>query len=69
MSGLADHLASGATTVCRCWAVVRRDGTTLGFTDHDLPLSFDGIDFRADAGMTAQAIETSLGLSVDNRQW
>lgn len=66
MSGLADHLTSGATTVCRCWAVVRRDGTTLGFTDHDLPLSFDGIDFRAEAGMTAQAIETSLGLSVDN---
>jgi uncharacterized phage protein (TIGR02218 family) len=66
VSGLADHLASGATTVCRCWAVVRKDGTTLGFTDHDLPVSFDGMDFRAEAGMTAQAIETSLGLSVDN---
>ena len=66
MSGLADHLASGATTVCRCWAVVRKDGTTLGFTDHDLPVSFDGMDFRAEAGMTAQAIETALGLSVDN---
>jgi len=46
--------------------VVRKDGTTLGFTDHDLPVSFDGMDFRAEAGMTAQAIETSLGLSVDN---
>ncbi len=68
MSGLAEHLASGATTVCRCWAVVRKDGETLGFTDHDLPLSFDGIDFRAEAGMTAQAIETSLGLSVDNSE-
>ncbi len=66
MSDLADHLTSGATTVCRCWAVVRKDGTTLGFTDHDLPVTFDGIDFRAEAGMTAQAIETSLGLSVDN---
>lgn len=63
-----EHLASGATTVCRCWAVRRRDGATFGFTDHDGNLSFDGILFRADTGMTARAFQQSTGLSVDNSE-
>ncbi|MEM9969560.1 MAG: DUF2163 domain-containing protein [Pseudomonadota bacterium] len=65
---LADHLATCATTVCRCWAVERRDGVVLGFTDHDLPLNFDGIDFIASSGMTARAIEQTTGLAVDNTE-
>jgi uncharacterized phage protein (TIGR02218 family) len=40
----------------------------LGFTDHDLPLSFDGITFQADSGMTAKAISNTTGLSVDNTE-
>jgi len=68
MSALERHLATGLTTVCRCWAVVRRDGETLGFTDHDLPIAFDGIDFRADAGLTARALSQTTGLSVDNTE-
>lgn len=63
-----EHLATGATTVCRCWAVHRRDGVTLGFTDHDEDLSFEGITFRADTGMTARAFQQSTGLSVDNTE-
>ena len=63
---LLDHLATGATTVCQCWAVTRSDGTVLGFTDHDLPLGFGGIAFRADTGLSARAVEGSTGLSVDN---
>lgn len=39
-----------------------------GFTDHDRGLSFDGIDFRADTGMTARAVQQSTGLSVDNSE-
>lgn len=57
-----------ATTIARCWAVTRADGLVLGFTDHDEPLSFDGIGFRPDAGMTAQALVQGLGLSVDNTE-
>ena len=45
--GLQDHLDSGATTLAWCWKVERRDGTILGFTDHDLDLSFDGVTFAA----------------------
>ena len=65
---LKAHLQTGATTVCRCWSVIRRDGVVLGFTDHDLPLAFDGISFAADSGMSARALEQSTGLSVDNTE-
>ena len=32
---LQARLDGGATTLCRCWRVRRRDGVELGFTDHD----------------------------------
>lgn len=63
---LAAHLASGATTLCWCWRLTRRDGTKLGFTDHDRPVTFDGTTFEAAAGFTASEIKDSVGLSVDN---
>ncbi len=65
---LRAHLGSGSTTVCRAWAIVRRDGEVLGFTDHDADLSFDGIRFRADTGMTAKALQQGTGLAVDNAE-
>ena len=65
---LKDHLATGVTTLARCFAVTRRDGVVIGFTDHDRDLSFDGILFRADSGLTAKAIQQSTGLSVDNSE-
>ncbi len=66
--GIFAHLASGATTVCRAWAVVRRDGVVFGFTDHDRDMSFEGITFRAGTGMTARALMQTTGLSVDNSE-
>jgi uncharacterized phage protein (TIGR02218 family) len=62
------HLKSGATTVCRCWSLTRRDGVVLGFTDHDVALSFGGVVFAADTGMAARALEQTTGLSVDNSE-
>lgn len=62
------HLAGGATTLARCFAVTRKDGLVLGFTDHDRDLNFDGITFRADSGLTAKAIQQATGLSVDNSE-
>jgi uncharacterized phage protein (TIGR02218 family) len=62
------RLDSGATRLCRCWKIVRADGAELGFTDHDGPLSFDGVAFQAASGMDASALQTSTGLSVDNGQ-
>ncbi|MEM7614564.1 MAG: DUF2163 domain-containing protein [Pseudomonadota bacterium] len=71
MSGaevLKARLASGVSTLCRCWEVVRTDGTRLGFTDHDCNLTFEGLSFEAGAGLTAGALERSTGLNVDNGQ-
>jgi uncharacterized phage protein (TIGR02218 family) len=64
--GLVAHVESGSTTLCRCWAIIRRDGAQYGFTDHDVSLNFDGIAFRADTGLTAAALQQGTGLSVDN---
>ncbi len=63
---LAAKLASGATTLARAWAVTRTDGVSLGFTDHDRTLSFDGITFEAASGVTASAAEQASGLAADS---
>jgi len=72
MTGMSErfraHLAGGPTSICRCWAIRRTDGVQLGFTDHDMHLSFDGILFRADSGLSAMALQQSTGLSVDNTE-
>lgn len=52
---LADALAGPATTLATCWRLARRDGTVLGFTDHDRVLAFDGTAFRPELGFEASA--------------
>lgn len=66
--GLDAHLATGATEVCRCWRLTREDGFSLGFTDHDRALAFDGCDFRPETGLSARALSQSTGLAVDNTE-
>lgn len=56
------------TTTCRAWTIRRDDGLTLGFTDHDARLRFDGITFRPEHGMSARALVQGSGLSVDNSE-
>lgn len=63
---LAAHLASGATTLCWCWRLARRDGVVSGFTDHDRTITFDGTTYEAASGFTASDITDGLGLSVAN---
>lgn len=65
---LLEHMQSGLTTTCQCWAVTRQDGIEMGFTDHDRNLSFDDILFRADTGLSAKALQQTTGLSVDNTE-
>ncbi len=66
--GVVEHAASGITTLCRAWAIVREDGTTFGFTDHNCGLEFEGITFKADTGLSAVALAQATGLSVDNTE-
>ncbi len=63
---LQSHLASGTTTLCWCWKITRRDGAVLGFTDHDVAVSFDSLAYDAATGFTASEVQSTLGLAVDN---
>lgn len=67
-AAFAAHIDVGITTLARAWALTRRDGMVLGFTDHDMDLSFDGITFKADTGLSARAVSQSTGLSIDNTE-
>lgn len=65
---LQAHLDTGATTIARAFRLVRKDGVVFGFTDHDRDLTFDGVTFRADSGLTAKAFQQATGLAVDNTE-
>ena len=59
MRDISELLASrlgGATTLCHCWRLSMRDGSRLGFTDHDGDLAFDGTTFLAGSGLDPSAI-------------
>ena len=63
--GLQAHLDEGTTTLASCWRISRADGVTLGFTDHDRVLSFDGTDFEPESGFAASEVRSGSDLSVD----
>lgn len=62
---LQAHLDEGTTTLAWCWRIVRADGVTLGFTDHDRTLTFDGTDFEPGSGFAASEVRSGSDLSVD----
>lgn len=64
--GLQDHLNTRETTVCWCWKIERKDGTVLGFTNHDRDLVFDSVTYEASTGFLGTEIESQLGMNVDN---
>ena len=67
MRNIPDALAmrlSGATTLCHCWRLVLREGTRIGFTDHDRDLMFDGLNHAAASGLEASEVEASLGFAA-----
>jgi len=63
---LQAKLDGGVTTLSRCWTVTRKDGTRLGFTEHDETLMLNGIAHEPDAGLSAGALESASGLASDN---
>jgi uncharacterized phage protein (TIGR02218 family) len=62
---LQAHLDDGTTTLSWCWRISRADGVTLGFTDHDAVLTFDGTDFEPESGFAASEMRSGSDLSVD----
>lgn len=61
---LEAHLVEGATTMCRCWRLTRRDGAAFGFTDHDRDIVFDGVTFEAHSALEAAETSAELGFAV-----
>jgi uncharacterized phage protein (TIGR02218 family) len=64
----AAHIATGATTLATCWRLTRSDGTVLGFTDHDLPLTFDGTTFLPTGGLDGSSVASKLGAQIDTNE-
>lgn len=64
-TGLAALLDSGCTTLSYCFKVTRVDSTVFGFTDHDLPITLDGVTYEPDAGFTRSELQLALGLAVN----
>ncbi|GJE56701.1 DUF2163 domain-containing protein [Methylobacterium thuringiense] len=63
-AALAARLSGGATTLCHCWSLTRRDGLALGFTDHDRDLTRDGLVYTARTGLEAAEASAELGFAV-----
>lgn len=64
-AGLQDHLNSGATTLCWCWRLTKKNGDVQGFTDHDRDITFAGTVFEAATGFSAGEIGETADLGVD----
>lgn len=52
------------TSVALLWSLARRDGVTIGVTDHDRDLVVEGRVYAAAPGMTPSAIERGDGLDA-----
>lgn len=63
---LQAHLAQECTALATCWHIERRDGTVLGFTDHDHDIVVGGVKYLAKTGFTPTAVDSSATLAVDN---
>lgn len=70
---LKQHLNQETTTLAYCWRLQRKDGVVLGYTDCDVVLTIDGVEYvphstiddavetvLEDARITAEDIEAGL---------
>jgi uncharacterized phage protein (TIGR02218 family) len=64
-AALAAHLAQGDTTTAKCWRVIRNDGVTLGFTDHDRVLTVEGTACAPTFGLDGGEMPARLGQQVE----
>jgi uncharacterized phage protein (TIGR02218 family) len=60
------HLKAPMTTLAMCWRIQRVDGVVLGFTQHDRPLTMDGLVYSPAPAFSVSAIERTKTAAVDN---
>ncbi|MDU4960048.1 MAG: DUF2163 domain-containing protein [Sporomusaceae bacterium] len=59
-------LKDKVTSAAWCWKLTLKDGTVLGFTNHDEDIVLNGITYEAAAGFVPTAVATSNDMAVDN---
>jgi uncharacterized phage protein (TIGR02218 family) len=59
-------MSDNLTTYATCWLITRTDDVQFAFTDHDQPLTIDGVTYQPGLSYTRTAIRTSSDLTVDN---
>lgn len=72
-AALQTHLSGGQTTLAWLWKVKRVDGTLLGFTTHDVDITYtdgdgDNVTYLHSTGFTSSATAGKSDLSVDNME-
>lgn len=65
-TALSNHFNGALTTISNAWKVTRRDGTVMGFTDHDRTQTIEGVQYIASSGYFRSAITNSATTAVDN---
>lgn len=70
LGALSAHVAQSATSLARCLRLDLVDGTALGLSDHDLPLSInlgDGaLTYSPSTGILPSNVTLSVGFESDN---
>lgn len=69
-SAIAADLAAGTSTLSRCLRLDLRDGSSLGFTDHDGDMEIDlgdgSLVYSSSTGALPSSVSLSIGLEADN---
>jgi hypothetical protein len=67
-TALTNHLVGDVLSTATLWKIVRRDGQTFGFTDHDQDITVDGLAYKSAGGHTSSATVWSDDLSTTNQE-
>ena len=59
------HLETKCTTLCYCAAIIRDDGFTIGFSEHDRDLEFEEIVFKSNNGCDLTSFMQTSGANYD----
>lgn len=65
---MAAHLAQPYQTLATCLKITQKNGTVIGFTDHDRDLVVSGVTYQSIAGYTLADVATSSDINVDNTE-
>lgn len=60
------HIQLTTTSLADCVRIDRKDGTQLGFTSHDVDITYDGLTYKAETAITRTNFEAKDNLSVAN---